>query len=353
MSEPVNSRTGIESGVTLYHPYLEFHSLAWLKQTLLMWDTVRRIVPAGFRPKDDDEVIAAADAGAVLNTPPESYVGRAAERFETCWVPSRTRMLLAATEDATSRIRNGNMGAQVGLWRGKLSDRLAQRLERDGVLRQEGEWYRVDGRCAGLYMTCLASTMAESIGVTCCTDRPFLQMNSRFFCRTAATSDTPAERWLSLGLKLPTLEGIASVPMKDILAFREKNLESRRALRIIISNVCDALSSCDDQNAAQDIIRAEGARIQSQLDDHRQRLSDFNVRAVTTFFRIDRPATAVTIAALAAAPDGLSKTLAVCAGFALGFADWWVDLRTEYRDLTRANPWHYLTTLADRFGGSA
>ncbi|MCH7596625.1 MAG: hypothetical protein IID35_08710, partial [Planctomycetes bacterium] len=200
----------------------------------------------------------AADAGAVLNTAPEPYSELAGELFQASWLPERTEMLVAATNDAARRMPAGNMGAQVRLWNGKLSKRLARKLEREGVLKQEGDWFMVDGFHAGLYMTCLAGTMAESMGVTCCTDRAFLQMNSRFFCGSQYASDglrSHAEKWLSFALKLPTIEGIATVPMKKILRFREKHIDSRRELRIVLSRISALLGTCDDENAAQDIIR--------------------------------------------------------------------------------------------------
>ena len=353
MNNAETARRDIDTGVTLYQPYLEFHNPGWLKQTLLLWDAVRRIVPTDYQPDDNDEVREALDAKAVLNTAPEPYAEKAADRFLESWQPLRTEKLVDAIENAADRIPNGNMGAQVGLWHRKVSDKLARRLEKEGVLRQDGNWYRTDGIHAGLYMTCLATTMADAIGITCCTDRAFFQTNAKFFQRGASSAgphNLSHEKWFSLGLKLPTAENVSSVPMKSILEFRTKHREARMNLRRILADVSASLSSCGDDNAVQDMIRAESARIQSQLDDYRERLSDLRVRATTTFFRIDRPAAAVAAASLIAAPDGLSKTLGVFAGFALGVADWWVDLRTEFRDLKRANPLHYLSLVQRKFG---
>ena len=54
----------IEHGV-LYFPYIGIWNGAWLKSTLRIWDSVYRIVPLGYKPKDSDEVREAIDAGFI------------------------------------------------------------------------------------------------------------------------------------------------------------------------------------------------------------------------------------------------------------------------------------------------
>ena len=45
----------------------EIQDETWLKSALCIWDVVYRIVPAGYTPKDSDEVAEAVQAGVVKN----------------------------------------------------------------------------------------------------------------------------------------------------------------------------------------------------------------------------------------------------------------------------------------------
>src|ERR1700722_1437794 len=57
----------VSKASTLYFPHIEFPDPAWLKGALCLWDSVYRIVPRGYAPRDSDEVREAIDAGAVKN----------------------------------------------------------------------------------------------------------------------------------------------------------------------------------------------------------------------------------------------------------------------------------------------
>ena len=52
----------------LYYPFIEIQDETWLKSALCIWDVVYRIVPAGYTPKDSDEVAEAVQAGKVERT---------------------------------------------------------------------------------------------------------------------------------------------------------------------------------------------------------------------------------------------------------------------------------------------
>ena len=54
-------------GQVLCFPHIEFPDTTWLKAALCLWDRVHRIVPPGYRPKDDDEVKKAIDEGLVVD----------------------------------------------------------------------------------------------------------------------------------------------------------------------------------------------------------------------------------------------------------------------------------------------
>lgn len=42
----------------LYYSHIEFQNEAWAKSSLLQWDHDYRIVPEGYRLKDNDEIKA-------------------------------------------------------------------------------------------------------------------------------------------------------------------------------------------------------------------------------------------------------------------------------------------------------
>ena len=49
----------------LYYPHIEFHNVAWVKSSLLLWNHVYRIVPEGYVPNDSDDIKALVDEDLV------------------------------------------------------------------------------------------------------------------------------------------------------------------------------------------------------------------------------------------------------------------------------------------------
>lgn len=67
----------------LYYPTIEIQNETWLKSALTFWDTVYRIVPAGYHPNDSYEVTIAKEAGLLRDINLTSKdLESAAEDFE-------------------------------------------------------------------------------------------------------------------------------------------------------------------------------------------------------------------------------------------------------------------------------
>jgi hypothetical protein len=49
----------------LYFPQIEIQNKEWLKNALLLWDNVYRIVPKDYKPADDAEMKEAVNCGLV------------------------------------------------------------------------------------------------------------------------------------------------------------------------------------------------------------------------------------------------------------------------------------------------
>ena len=72
----------MNTGVALYYPYIHILNRGWLKQALLYWDYVRRIVPDGFPTHDDSEIQHATEAELLRATSPKPYLKQTAKRIK-------------------------------------------------------------------------------------------------------------------------------------------------------------------------------------------------------------------------------------------------------------------------------
>lgn len=279
----------------LYYPWIDVHDEAWLKSSVLYWDSVRTIVP---------ESIA---------TPYESNVGQALQDADFL-VPLRVMSSMPEIEDLADDVLTfltSEEGAELLLDSGdgcrhyihpeklpymlreiegmshlhpeKLPHEIRHAIRRLGM-HQDGDWFRVDGVFAKYYMTLLATRLAERLGHTLVTELPAAdrlavaarlngqlqglvpwRSTSRHWREYEALGPRQAmPRHIAPGL-LAHLAidriGIApDTPIRDLLAFRDKHQDElslfRNAIRSLASSV-----------ASDGPVEAMRAQVQSLYDD--------------------------------------------------------------------------------------
>jgi hypothetical protein len=182
------------AGEALYYPYMHFWNVGWLKSTALYWDSVSRIVPDGFEPKDSDEVKRLIDAGYVDPEPDRRHpqggalinASNAIEQLlDTHGDELRARYGLenraswTATDPNISSLRWMHQVPGLdhrlsyiheGKWTYPIGSSLTERELAEQVPGMS--WYGVHPRLQEAYMWALASETASSRGLRLLADNP-------------------------------------------------------------------------------------------------------------------------------------------------------------------------------------
>lgn len=325
----------------IYYPYLEFPSVAELKRRLLMAERVGRVVPEDYAPEDPPEVLEAIAAGAVHHVRPKPYWTDAAARFEQAWTRDAADRMRKRVDAECDQRPQGKVHSQIQLWRGKLPPSLARKFLEDGEATLNGDWYTMDGLQGGVYMTCLAASAAQQLGMTLTTDRDVLAASGRLFAAVQPAGDATRHAaglsWAMMLVRLPAATSLGTVPMERVLRFREKHAGGVAAMWCELESIASDLAAAKGPEAFELCRMHHEKRILKLSEEHRVRLSELRVRTVTGLFKLDTPALVAGAAALYQ-----PNPLTIGAALTLAVADWWLDTKALWKDATDGNPWHYL-----------
>jgi len=260
----------------LHYPSIEFGDIDALKRALLVWDRVHRIVPAGYQPQDQQDVVTAVQSGAVMSLSVDSNEkSAAAHRFlDFYYLRNSTSTRLAwpaglSTETFT-RINPEKIDAKLL----PLFEQLAVRLTDDGFME-------VPHELAGGYMFYLATSIAEQRALSLTTDSSDYWAVGTYFanegCFTEQVYDDHANSYLA-NLAIDDLlpNDLSSVDIDKILRFREDTAEIRHIFQIELEQLRDEVSRCNNKEHARYIVQDFIKRFESAKREYRKTLKIFN-----------------------------------------------------------------------------
>jgi hypothetical protein len=341
----------MSSGISLYYPYIHITDTGWLKRSLLYWDTVRRIVPDGFQPDDNDDCYRATKEELLLTTSPTPYLAEAAQRFRAK-IPAlleevSRRGQSFEVEDPVAAARDQNLRIHFE----KMEDHLRHFLMREQIIQVEGPWIVSHPDVADWYMTCLATVMSEKIGSPVVTD---FQRNNAIGEYLTHANPVSSERssprgaaMLRLRIPFPDTDATAGVPLREIIEFREKYADQRRNLRDALEELMKDVPTISDQNDLRDHLRDKQARLDKAIQEHRGAADRFYAKTIPSVLQISVPTGPLALGvALHAAP--LTLTALGAGAVALLALAWWAKFKDEEATI-KAKPYQYLLTLEEHF----
>jgi Family of unknown function (DUF6236) len=345
----------MSSGISLYYPYIHITDEGWLKRSLLYWDKVRRIVPAGSPPDDCGDCYRAAEEQLLLATSPTPYLSEAAQRFRAK-IPAlleeiRQRGESLEFEDPAAAARD--QGLRIHLE--KMEDNLRSFLVSEQIVHVQGDWIVSHPDLADWYMTCLATVMSEKIGSPIVTDFQKNNAIGEYLTHANPTSgETSPDRvmaMLRLRIPFPDTDKVAEVPLREIMEFREKYADQRRNLRDSLEELMKEVPTISDKNDLCDHLHDKQARLDQAIAEHRKAADRFYAKTIPSVLQISVPTGPLALAAALHAPP---LTLAVLGtgAVALLALGWWAKFKDDERTM-EAKPYQYLLTLERRFGSNA
>jgi len=278
----------------LYYPWIDIHDEAWLKSSVLYWDSVRTIVPESIaNPYESDAGRALQDAGflmplRVISEMPE--VEALADDVLTFLASEEgVELLLDSGDGCRHYIHPQKLPYMLRELEGmsrlhpeKLPHEIRHALRRLGM-HQDGDWFRVDGVFAKYYMTLLATRLAERLGHALVTELPAAdrlavaarldgQMQSLVPWRSYSRQWREYEalgprqimpRHLAPGLlahlAIDRIGICPDTPIDDLIDFKEKHRDELSLFRNAIQSLASSVESDDSVEALR-------ARIQSLYD---------------------------------------------------------------------------------------
>jgi hypothetical protein len=274
----------------LHYPTIEFNDQDALKRSLLVWDRLHRIVPDGYVPNDQVEVLDAVAAGVVQNLIVGSEEkSKAAHRFLDFYAlrdsPS-TRLTWPAgfSTETFTRLNPDKIDAKLL----PLFEQLARRMTADGFLEVPYEH-------AGGYMFYLAMAVAQERALDLTTDSSDYWTVGTYFanegCFTDHVYDQHADVYL-VNLAIDDLmpADMASVSIETILRFRETTVELRLAFQRELKGLREEISRCNNKQHARFIVEDFISRFQRAKNDYRDSLGFFRKDGLSSLLSVGIPA---------------------------------------------------------------
>ncbi|HKI01439.1 MAG TPA: DUF6236 family protein [Thermoanaerobaculia bacterium] len=348
-----------ESGTALYYPFIHIRKPEYLKASLLYWDRVRRIVPDNLINPDgtvsgDDgsEIIAAAQGGVLLPTPSTEYNQAAEEMFFQKIMPSLEQQDFIQTFS----VKHPDVSVDDRIHVEKMGYPVATKLEDLGLAKRKGEWITVRDELGNFYMHCLATKMSQMMGAPLFTDSPGSTSwgKSLVFSPTkGASSDELTDELIQLGIRLPSPEAMAQVPIEKLLRFHHLRAPERQRFRRTIEDILEKAASKEDRPALADYMADKRTEITAAIDDFRGTLDDLQVQAVNSIAKLTTPAAVTTLAgAIPAAVLGAPVLAAILTGYGLFLAgvSVYAETRSKLRQAKLGSPYYYLLSVEREIG---
>lgn len=256
--------TSGENGVALYFPYLTFTDKSWLLGSLCLWESVRRILPAGVDADDPEWIKPLVGKGLVRRAETADSLIEARQRFAKVIRPSTNRKDPMDESDlpaALSRFVGSDERPcdYVAVAHAKLDNELWGVFHDAGMTRPgPGGFLEVVRPVAELYLTCLATAMGERSSMPLMTDSARFVDWSRTVGRPGIVSNAGGEPLVSqlaaLQLEWPDTGAFESVDPTKFAAFHGKTFGARTTFRNLLLRMRDERAVAKSIEEDEDVV---------------------------------------------------------------------------------------------------
>jgi hypothetical protein len=346
----------VSFGKGLYYPYIMLRDVNWLKAALLYWDSLGRIVPPAYPPRDDEEfkpalpLLVPIDPSPYAEGAEMSFRNRVMPLLEPGHEAEATRML-AAVEQFVGK-------DSVTVHIDKMTWRLRDDLRELGLASDAGqEWLRLEKGLDAVYMICLATEISTALNAPPVTDvaeyaacGEYLQFaveNGHSLGPPEVDGLTPA--LIQLGVDLPTPDDLEHVSLETVVKYHRDRADERIRYRKAVELILGTASAIEDPLALPDFLSQERRQIVAAIDDYKKTLDEIHVTSIRSALTVTVPTVLAGAVAKLAELNANLASACVGLGFAIGVVAWWADCRRELRK-TKSCPWHYLLKTRQKFG---
>jgi len=313
-----------------------------------LWDHIHRIVPPDYEPADSDEVKVLCNTTDFLRSiDPKPYRQETFQRFKEK-LPEWSAAA-AAFHPVGRDARDLTRISEAKVYH-ELLDELTQR----GIFTEgSGGWYEGPADLIGQYMVYLATSIAEGSGLSLFTNSPAAWTSQCFFgvdgnvAQDAEPRPTGAVAYLAIKDFLP--ENLLSIPLKDLLEFRDETTDARRRLVGTATRAALEISATRDPIVFEDKLNGIRHELKTAMDDYRAAQRE-NWHSELVGASIVCTTISGELLADFFDPGHLVQGMIAIGGLSIGLLWGLQSLRQGQRDLSKSNTASYLVDLEKRWG---
>jgi uncharacterized protein DUF6236 len=359
----------------IYYPWIDITDDAWLKTSLLYWDSVRTIVPVSIEsPYSSLTAQALQDSGFLLPLRVHSEMEEIEELVPEVMAhldsPEGLALLAGGRDGLTHDIHiqklPETMGRLADIHPEKLPYEIRRILGRIGSRSRGNQWLRVDEGFAMFYMTLLANQLAERVDAAVVTPSPAAE---RVAISARLDAKLPLIPWHRHGppwwreyeafgrrRRMPrrlapgmlaelTVQRIAissNTSVDDLLKFRDAHKDELARFRTEISNLAGAVNEDLPVEALrQRVSDIYSNQVDPAIADLKRALDGRRIRWLAEGL--------LKLASLSAGPAlvaaGVPVPTALLAGAGLSFVVLGTMYNVDKRDTLRKDPFSYVLSV--------
>lgn len=363
----------------LFYPWIDVRNEAWLRSSLLYWDSIRTIVPEPINePYTTKTGRALQDEGFLVplrvHSEMEEIQALTADAIEYLQSQEGVQLLVAGRSSPTQHLHIAKLSQRIRRLTEIHPDKLPYELRRMlwpmQTSQRQSEWLQVDEAFAAFYMTLLATRLGDRIGAPLLTSLPaadrlslIARMDTRLPRSVSSQFELGRQRpeeyaafgrrreappLLAQGL-LATLAierlGIAAnTPLAKLLEFKRKHADELARFRGAIADLAKSVDGKLSVEALRErVATLHSDRVEPALGDLKGALRGLGIKwtgegLLKVGFLSAAPTSALVFA-------GLAAPYALLAGASISLVATTMMYNKDKRDALRANPYSYLLSI--------
>lgn len=331
------------NGALLY-PNIHLKNSKIIKESLLFYDNLYRIVPEGIIPKDDKEIKHFNDEyNLIKEISPKEYVKNTYKEFTKNlrnWSITASGLSFDEDEESYSRLHKD-----------KVYDKLRKTFIEEGILEYDGTWFRGNASFIGNYMIYLAIEMSNKNDLCLVTNdvpawvsQEFMNYDGNYADYAECSFGGGTHKLLGMYFIDYIPSNINEITFDSIVEFRDQYNTERKNFFNNYLKFQNEVSSITSTNVLSD-------KIEKNLDSFYEGIKDY--KESCSYFKTDGffGSKVFTFPTLMGATDtfvsidpGL-KSLLMAAGLFIGGLWDLISARQRISDIKKSNPYSYLVSL--------
>jgi hypothetical protein len=325
-------------GVLLY-PHIDLKDPLLIKESLLFYDNIYRIVPSSHPPKDADLIREFIEEyGIIRNIDPKPFSENASNSFQEK-IEHYSR---------AAGFKYGVDGPDYDrLHKDKVYDKLRQTFISRKLLEYDGTWLKGNSALITQYMMYLALEISQRNELSLTTTSIPAWTSSEYLNYDGVYADTGSyhtHKQIGFYLKDYLPDNLGEIDFKSIVEFRDEHREERKNFLKSYKKYHESLSSIASNKVRVDAILDNQENLSRSISDfksachHTWASSFYGFKVVTIPIATEIASKFVTL-------NPTTEIQLLGGGIALGLVWTLYSANLDYHEIKKKNPNSYLVTL--------